>query len=188
MSPNEESPRPKSERPSGSRGTRTHNGTPSRTCFRGRLLIRSDDFRDLSNCGDRNLSGATTVKSHLPHNRLTVAIPPFAPQFAIHRANLDDEPINEKARCPACDTGLLRREKPVADVTCAGETRHPHGANSHVPNGWPSHWKTAAVPGDGRVAPRADSPRNSNPWDSNAGQQTASRRSDRIGTSAENES
>ena len=28
----------------GSRGTRTHNGDHTRTCFRGRLLIRPDDF------------------------------------------------------------------------------------------------------------------------------------------------
>lgn len=28
----------------GSRGTRTHNGRFARTCFRGRLLIRPDDF------------------------------------------------------------------------------------------------------------------------------------------------
>ena len=52
--------------PSGSRGTRTHNGRFARTCFRGRLLIQSDDFHSCSSCGDRNRTCVTTVNSRLP--------------------------------------------------------------------------------------------------------------------------
>ena len=38
-------------------------GTSSRTCFRGRLLIRPDDFRCLASSGDRNRTNGLLVQS-----------------------------------------------------------------------------------------------------------------------------
>ena len=51
---------------SGSRGTRTHNGHFARTCFRGRLLIRPDDFHSYP---------AAVAGIEPASRRLTVAFP-----------------------------------------------------------------------------------------------------------------
>lgn len=77
----------------------------TRTCFRGRLLIQPDDFRNLSSCGDRNRTCVTTVNSRLPvpartpPQELQVSVAGFEPG---HRAMREQGLVLVRPRHAPC--------------------------------------------------------------------------------------